>query len=163
MLIATCKSWFLLLPPNSQDVLEEAATLHGAVTGSSAHLKPDSSTQPSCCQPTSPARPPLCERSECQKHQLSCSRFWCCFECKRAANVLLWSIYYELPYILLISLKCFVLKDFLAVKESLMPNLHRRALFWLTYDFGHSTFLFLSLHEYIQYLGYLLHVKIFFF
>lgn len=63
----------------------------------------------------------------------------------------------------LISLEGFVPKDFLAVKESLMPNLHICALFWLTCDFGHRTSLFLSLHEYIQNLGYLLHVKIYFY
>jgi len=33
MLIATCKSWFLLPPPDSQDILEQSATLCGAVTG----------------------------------------------------------------------------------------------------------------------------------
>lgn len=142
MLIATNGSCFPLL--NSQDASEQPALLPGAVTNPSAHLKIAGSTQPSH-QPTTLAQPSLCKIPECQKHQLNCSRFWCyalnakelpmsCFEA------------YTMNFLIsfLTSLKCFVPKDFLAVKESLMPNLHICALFWLTYDLQHFSVSFSS-------------------
>lgn len=147
----------ILLPPNSQD-LEQPAPLELLQVPLLRYLKTAGSTLPTQPPNVNPhlQHTPLCEVWVPKASTELFKILMLCAERKKAANGLLWSIC-TVSFLThsVISLKLFALKNFWAIKDCLMLNLHVCALFWLLYDFVHSTFL--HHHEYIQIWGYLLH------